>query len=292
MHETDHTTYAWPHDSGFVEPVLRPRRSGRNVLEISWELATRPQTTISTTCSQREPGNSVGPPLIATRIPIHGYRTPQGVATAHGSFPSEQRPSIYFGQNVDATGLDDGVWIEPGVAHPEQAAEYGQVRDRTSPYRGDWYVTAQHLRVERVMQVNSALLPGGAIANLNQNEPQADALSQVTAEVADHEHEHDVLAFQALRNQKGVDPAERAGQAVTDSLATIQAETTLAMSHADIALGNVSTDAKVHSAPAAKWGGRSATILIPPPGDDHGSESYLIPDLAGLGDPTYCASEQ
>ena len=95
------------------------------------------------------------------------------------------------GHMLHTTVENNRTWLPDGY-------ESAQVSD-SGPFNTLWFVSKQHLEIDRVERVNSSLLPGGEVYALNQRKGNLAAVQALAAQVKAHETAHSDLLSEALQ---------------------------------------------------------------------------------------------
>jgi len=152
-----------------------------------------------------------------------------------------------------------------------------QVHDPGGPYDGYWYVTGQNLKVTRQIIINSKLLPGGDVAELNTSKKRKAALQRIVEATTDHERIHGELVKERLTDKK-LKFLDELAAAVDTSDEALQNRADAIIVGGETELKGASSEARVHARMAKTWKQEKAKIFRPTDG------SLATYTLADIGD--------
>jgi hypothetical protein len=167
---------------------------------------------------------------------------------------------MFFGKNVCAFGDDasdkvhrqhSGQRTWQGVGYSLDQVEPG------GPFGGLWYVARQNLTLARGLQINSRLLPGGDIYDLQRSKAEAGRLLR---QVRAHEAMHGKLMERALAAAPDADPAHDIESLYGGDRDQLQTDADVKIGEADTRLSEATAEprvrAELHKVPEFHHGGR------------------------------------
>jgi hypothetical protein len=163
-------------------------------------------------------------------------------------------------------------WLDPGPdpTNPSDTTDGGnlsvdpqQVHDPDGPYDRDWYVADEHLKMDRIIVLNSRLIPGGPVYKENTGQYRRD-LALVVAATREHEQIHSDLALAKL---KEIEKTPQLLPSLEEAIATSQGElltdTNATISAAERELKVAAGHANVLAEMRRIYGYRTVTIRVP-----------------------------
>ena len=173
-------------------------------------------------------------------------------------------------------------WLDPGPdpTGTNGAVDIEQLNDPGGPFDGMFWVTGDHLTVDRVIIINSQLVAGGAVFEENTKGHYPKSLADVVAATRDHERIHGELVQQALSSGQ-VDPLKDLEKAISSDQADLLDQTNSIIRDAEGQLKAASSEDKVHAAMSQIWGGETATIRVEGASGTYAPKTYV---LSAVGD--------
>lgn len=151
-------------------------------------------------------------------------------------------------------------WLDPGVDENGTKGSVGlqQVKDPAGPFEGDWYVAAEHLKMDRDIILNSKLMPGGPV--YEHNGGYRGDLALIVEAARQHERIHTKLAAHGAQELRVLPQLEESMGSDQEQLLK---DTNKIIAAAEGALKDSSVHSKVLARMRAIYGNRTVTIRVP-----------------------------